>query len=130
MAALVAGVDGLDTSVVTWAPTSRARQRERGFDQAELLARAVARELHRPCRALLRRMPGPPQTGRPARDRASGVTFAPRGVRRGCPPRVLLVDDVLTTGATLSAAANALTTIGATSLVAVTAARTPLKVLG
>src|SRR4051794_13968291 len=50
--------------VVTWAPTSSARIAERGFDQAELLARAVAKELGVPCRRLLYRSHGSPQTGR------------------------------------------------------------------
>src|SRR5215218_9597892 len=45
---------------VTWAPTSRERRRSRGFDPAELLARAVARRLGVRCVGLLDRGPGPP----------------------------------------------------------------------
>src|SRR5918997_1463311 len=62
MAALVR----VEVDVVTWAPTTPARLRGRGFDQARLLARAVARQLDIPCRPLLRRQPGPAQTGRNA----------------------------------------------------------------
>ena len=53
-------------AVVTWAPTGPRRRRTRGFDQAELLARALARRWDLPCAALLQRLPGPPQAGRRA----------------------------------------------------------------
>jgi len=119
MAALApAGID-----VVTWAPTTPARLRRRGFDQARLLARAVARELGVPCRPLLARRPGPAQTGRDAVARHSGPVFAGRRPIAG--RRVLLVDDVITTGATVAAAARALEEAGAGEVHAVAAARTP-----
>jgi predicted amidophosphoribosyltransferase len=122
--AIAALVDPATVDVVTWAPTSAARRRERGFDQARLLARAVARRLHRPCRALLVRQPGPPQTGRPKRDRLTGPQFT---ATRRTPRRVLVVDDVVTTGATVLAAARALKLSGAVVVKAAAAARTPLK---
>ena len=96
--------------VVTWAPTTPARLRSRGFDQARLLARAVASELRLPCRSLLRRGAGPPQTGRDAAARRAGPPFSARRPVEG--RRVLLVDDVLTTGATLRACAEALRRAG------------------
>lgn len=123
MARLVvaAGADAVD--VATWTPTTSARRHARGFDHAEVLARAVARELGLRARPTLRRRPGPPQTGRPAAARRAGPRF---DVRHGAlPARVLLVDDVATTGATIAAAAEALRRAGVTSVVAVTAARTP-----
>jgi predicted amidophosphoribosyltransferase len=107
---------------VTWAPTSRERRRARGFDPAELLARAVARRLGFRCVGLLDRRPGPPQTGRTAADRRRGPSHL---ARRAAPPAVLVVDDVATTGATLAAAARALRLGGAQRVVALTAARTP-----
>ena len=109
--------------LVTWAPTSPARARARGFDQAELLARAVARELGVPCRRLLYRAHGAAQTGRSRAQRLDGPSFRARSPRSGL--RVLLVDDVVTTGATLLSARDALLGVGVGSVVCVAAAATP-----
>ena len=114
--------------VVTWAPTSAARRRQRGFDQAELLAGRVGRGLGVPVRPLLARPGGPAQTGRARVERVDGVEFVARRSSVAGSPRVLVVDDVVTTGATLSAAARALRNAGATNVAAVVAGRTPLKV--
>ena len=119
LAALVPDVPGL---VVTWAPTGADRRRRRGFDQAELLARAVARRRGLPVVRLLRRAAGPPQAGRPAGDRWANPRFVARG--RGGRP-VLIVDDVATTGATLSAAARALRGAGAPECHGLVVARAP-----
>jgi predicted amidophosphoribosyltransferase len=119
----MAAIVPFDIDVVTWAPTTPARLRRRGFDQARLLARAVARQRGVPCCALLRRRPGPAQTGRDAAARHAGPGFA--GVRGVRGRRVLLVDDVVTTGATVAAAARALREAGAGEVHVVAAARTP-----
>jgi predicted amidophosphoribosyltransferase len=121
---LAVGVAGLlvpgEVQVVTWAPTTDLRRRRRGFDHAELLARRVAREAGLPCRALLSRGPGPPQTGRSAPDRARAPAFVPR--RRLDGLAVAVVDDVVTTGATLAAAGRALRRAGVGDLVGLAAA--------
>ncbi len=109
--------------LVTWAPTTAAHAGERGFDQAELLARAVARELGVPCRRLLYRAHGSGQTGRSREERLRGPAFRARPPRR--PVRVLLVDDVVTTGATLEAAAASLHAAGFTDVRCIAAAATP-----
>lgn len=110
--------------LVTWAPTSAARRRARGFDQSELLAKAVARRLGVPARRMLRRGRGEGQTGRGARERRELVTpFRP--VRRVGGASVLLVDDVTTTGSTLAAASAALAEAGADPIVGLVAAATP-----
>jgi len=119
---------GFDT--VTWAPTSAARAGRRGYDQAELLARRVAHVSHRPVRSMLRRSTRVAQTGLDGAARRHGLVFSPRTSRvfpswRPPPSRVLLVDDVTTTGATLTAAAAALRQVGAVEVHAVVVAQTP-----
>jgi predicted amidophosphoribosyltransferase len=123
-AAMAAVVDRSGLQAVTWVPTTARRRRGRGFDQAEVLARAVARRLGLPCVRLLRRGAGPPQTGRHLAERRLGPRLTARG---RVPSTVLVVDDVVTSGATLAAAAMALRSAGATRVDAVTAASTPLK---
>jgi len=122
MAALVGS---MPIDAVTWVPTTRVRRRDRGFDQAELLARGVARQLHVPCRPLLARAHGPPQTGRSGSERRVGPVLAARRARM--PSHVLLVDDVITTGTTVSVAARTLRAAGVHRISVLAAARTPLK---
>lgn len=111
-------------AVVTWPPTTTARRRARGFDHAEALAGRVARELGLPAAALLARVDSTAQTGRVASERRAGPAFVARS-HATAPTFVVLVDDVLTTGATLTAAARALRADGVRTIVAATAARTP-----
>ena len=122
------GDRAFDVDVVTWAPTSPHRRRERGFDQAELVARGVAAHLGLPCRRLLEREGhAAPQTGRTRDERLRGPLF--RAHPRADGRRVLVVDDVVTTGATLDAAADALRSGGAADVVLAAVAATPSCVL-
>lgn len=109
-------------AVVTWVPTSARRRRARGFDQAELLARALARRLGVASAPLLRRRPGPAQTGLDRAGRSAGAGYAP--IARTDLP-VLVVDDVCTTGATLRAACAALAEAGVHLMGCAVIARTP-----
>jgi ComF family protein len=121
---LLAGVRPDDLDVVTWVPTSARRRRRRGFDQAELVARTAARQLGVPCRRLLVRDGADlPQTGRSRVERLHGPVFRARPDVHG--RRVLLVDDVVTTGATLRGAAGELRAAGAADVVPAAVAATP-----
>lgn len=127
MADLVQPRDG--PIAVTWAPTTQRRRRTRGFDQAEVLARHVAGHLGLGCVALLTREPGPPQTGRSVLERRSGPQFC---VRRSAVERVarlgrgavVLVDDVITSGATMASAVAALREAGVEPVIGLAAAHT------
>ena len=109
--------------VVTWVPTTAERRRARGFDHAELLARAVGARLRVPTRSLLGRGAGPAQTGRSRQLRVEGPALRARGALAG--QSVLLVDDVLTTGATLQAGARAVRVAGSGSVLGLVAAWRP-----
>jgi predicted amidophosphoribosyltransferase len=106
--------------LVTWAPTTDARRRQRGFDHAELLARGTARRCRLPVRSLLQRTAGPAQTGRTLVERRVGPAFTATDPRRGL--RVVVIDDVTTTGATFDAAGRALRSAGAAFIWGVAAA--------
>lgn len=111
----------LQVDVVTWAPTSSVRRRQRGFDQSQLLARQLAAVYGKRAIATLRRHRGAPQTGRNRQERLGGVAFS---ARRRIEGRVLLCDDVVTTGATMAAAARTLLDAGAEIVIGAAVART------
>ncbi len=115
------------SQVLVPVPLHPRRLRERGFNQSALLAEALARATRRPCctDALVRRRDTPPQTGLSAVARRRNVRDA-FAVRRRAPVArrlVLLVDDVLTTGATALACARALGSAGAAEVRLLTVAR-------
>ncbi len=118
---------GID--VVTWVPLTRRRKAERGFDQAKVLAVEVGRQTGLPVRSLLRRVRSTgPQAKRDAAERRAAMrgSFVVRE-RVGVPTKVLLVDDVLTTGATAAACAEVLLEAGASQVMLVVAARALLR---
>ncbi|HKP11908.1 MAG TPA: ComF family protein, partial [Blastocatellia bacterium] len=118
----------LAADVIVPVPLHRQRRRERGFNQAELIARVVARESRLPvdARLLVRTKPTERhRAGLDAKDRARSVARAFRVPRMQAVAglSVLLVDDVFTTGSTLSAAAQSLLKAGADRVSVLTIAR-------
>jgi ComF family protein len=127
-------IEGTETVglIIVPVPLHAVRQRERGYNQAALLAEGLSRHLARvrgvtgvDTRALLRTRPTPPQTGLSVAARRENV----RGVFSVAEPDrvrghgVVLVDDVMTTGSTLSSCASALKAAGAQRVLAITLAR-------
>lgn len=118
---------GLDADVVVPVPLTRARGRLRGYNQALLLAREVARGLDIELAEALRRTgrAAPQATSASAEERHRNVAgaFSVPDAAAVAGRRILLVDDVATTGATLNACAEALRAAGAADVLAVTLAR-------
>jgi ComF family protein len=102
--------------MVTSVPVSPARHRERGYNQSELVAQVVACRLGLPYSALLGRLGSDHQLGAGRQERLRQVTGAFFAKRRLAGSRVLLIDDVVTTGATLAECARALEVAGAGAL--------------
>ena len=116
---------------VTWAPLSARRLRQRGYDQARLLAESACRLWEtKPLPLLRKTVHNPAQSGlKEAAARRANVL----GVYEAVDPerisghRILLVDDICTTGATLAECARVLREAGAADVVCAAAALTPLE---
>ncbi|MBQ2061344.1 MAG: ComF family protein [Oscillospiraceae bacterium] len=122
---------GGEFDAVTWVPISKKRLRKRHFDQSRFLAASLCVDWHVPPVETLRKIvDNPPQSGTedPARRRANVL-----GVYEAVSPaeiagkRWLLVDDVVTTGATLTECVRVLKAAGAADVVCLTLAATPRK---
>ncbi|MBI1358179.1 MAG: ComF family protein [Acidobacteria bacterium] len=116
-----------EADVVTTTPLHWRRRWQRGFNQSALVAREAARIWKLPFEpGLLRRVKSTaPQAGRTRAERLVNVrgAFQVKNKSAASGRRILLVDDVMTTGATLDACARVLKRAGARSVVAVTLAR-------
>lgn len=112
-----------DFDFITWVPVSRLRKLSRGYDQSRLLAEAAAEVLGLMAAPLLKKIRHtPPQSGiSGAAQRRANVL----GAYRATAPqtiqgkRILLVDDVITTGATVSECARILLTAGAKEVICI-----------
>ena len=114
---------GEDFDGVTWVPMSPQKLRRRGYNQSELLAKAVAKELGLPAWDLLEQVrETDTQHNLTRAQRADNVRGAYRAKSAALGKRLLLVDDIVTTGATLRACAQGLYGAGAQKVCAVCAA--------
>lgn len=102
----------LAIDMVSFVPTTLSRRRSRGFDQAEMLARVLADQLGLPFVRLLTRQDSASQVGRSVIERSLNVhgqycllPVSRELLLQTIAPRVLLLDDVMTTGATLECCA-------------------------
>lgn len=114
-----------NADVVSWVPTSPPRRRQRGYDHAELLARCVAKELALPARPLLARKGVARQVGvsRQKRWQQAQEQYTLKSGKTLTGMRVLLVDDIVTSGATLAACAHLLKAAGVGSVSAAVVAK-------
>jgi ComF family protein len=118
--------------VIVPVPLHKGRLRERGFNQAALLARRCAARLGVPCRSnlLVRVRPTPPQVGLSLVERRANVrdafALAEGAGQSLAGKRVLLIDDVATTGSTLDAAATALRSAAPAAIVGLAVSRPDL----
>ncbi|HLZ10962.1 MAG TPA: ComF family protein [Candidatus Acidoferrum sp.] len=117
----------LEADVVVPVPLHREREKERGYNQAELVSKPLASMLKLPHQGVLlvRKRPRPAKLVLTLRERWAAVrgAFEIRPGSQVDKRRVLLLDDVMTTGATLDACSKALRDAGAKSVVALTVAR-------
>ena len=103
--------------IITWVPLSRKRLRERGYDQARLLAKVTAKALGMPLTpTLYKQRNTQPQSG-------TGDAYRMKKGADVTGKRVLLIDDIVTTGSTLSECARVLGKAGAEQVVCATVAR-------
>ena len=120
------GGEAFGADLVVPVPLHAGRRRERGYNQAELIARPLAKKLRIPFVPMLVRIrPRPDKRVLSLEERWESVrgAFATRTGSQVDKRRVLLLDDVLTTGATLDACARVLGQAGAKSVVGLTVAR-------
>lgn len=123
--------ENVQFDILTWVPVDQKRKRQRGFDQSELIARAVAGELKKPCVPMLKKIRHveaqsrqPSAELRRANVRGAYLAVAPENF---ADKRVLLIDDVITTGATLTECSAVLRSAGAACVECATVAATMLK---
>lgn len=123
----MAYLDAGEEEMIVPVPTDERRRRKRGFNQSTLLAEHMAKMIGMPVREALQRTESrAPQRGLNAEQRKKNLAGCMRAEDCVRGKRILLVDDVYTTGATVSEAARALLAAGVKSVGVICAARTSL----
>ena len=109
--------EDIPVDVITWVPTGFLRKRKRTYDQVELIAREVGWQLGIPVQKLMRKTRNNRRQsglrGKTARRKNVAGVYAPTDEAQIAGKRILLIDDIVTTGATLSEAAGVLKNAGA-----------------
>ena len=120
---------GEDYDIISWVPLSPDRRYSRGYDQTQLLARDAAKRLNRHLvRTLKKKWGVKPQSrsGSPAQRKANiSGAFSVKNPKAVKGKRILLIDDIITSGATLSECAKTLLLAGAEEVLCASLARTP-----
>ncbi len=116
----------ISCDIITWVPLSRRRLRKRGYDQARILAEETAKILGLPCEQLLKKKINTrPQSGigsaEARRKNAQGV-YVCSVPEKAKDRRILVIDDIVTTGSTLSECASELQKAGCAAVYAAAAA--------
>lgn len=119
--------NAISCDIITWVPLSKKRRRVRGYDQAKLIACALSRNTGIECAPLLRKLRNnPAQSGSGSAEKrranVAGV-YAPVSAKAIQGKRILLIDDIVTTGSTLSECARVLRENGCADVLAATVAR-------
>ena len=113
--------------IITWVPLSKKRLRKRGYDQAQLLAEVVSRQLNIPCIPLLHkdRNTKPQSRTGSAEKRKTNISgaYSTRNHEEIRGKTILLIDDIVTTGSTFSECARMLGMTGAEKIYCAAAAR-------
>ncbi|RHT49089.1 ComF family protein [Butyricicoccus sp. AM29-23AC] len=125
-AVLAAQLDRWQPTCITYLPLGFLRARERGYNQAELLARPIAQSLSMPCVSALRKRPftarqSVQQDAAARRKNAAGSLLPGRIPLAG--ERVVVIDDIITTGSTAADAAHVLRSMGAACVFVLAAAK-------
>ena len=123
MARRMAALLNNEEFVIVPVPTATGRARQRGYDQAKLLARELAKQTGLPYLDCLARHGQTHQHGANRRERLQQLEDSFRVKRKVDDKHILLIDDVMTTGATLEAAAKVLAGAGVTEIEAIVFAR-------
>ena len=122
-------LEGCGAELITSVPTTKRKLRNKGWNQADVIAKALSKEMDIPCdlKLLVRAESAQQQHELHAGERASHareIYSISKRHKNITDKRILLVDDICTTGATFSACADLLNSLGAKDIIAVSVCRT------